>query len=47
VGKNPASGKPVVPYSRARFSADGTMAYASAIALRIYDHSFLFGVKTG
>jgi outer membrane protein assembly factor BamB len=46
VGKDPASGKPVVPYSRARFSADGSMAFASAIALGIYDHSFLFGLNT-
>lgn len=46
VGKDPASGKPVVPYSRARFSADGTMAFASAIVLGVDDHSFLFGIKT-
>jgi outer membrane protein assembly factor BamB len=45
-GKDPGSGKPVVPNSRARFSADGSMAFASAIALGIYDHSFLFGIKT-
>jgi outer membrane protein assembly factor BamB len=46
VGKDPATGNPVVPYSRARFSADGTMAFASAIVLGIEDHSFLFGIKT-
>ena len=46
VGKDPGSGKPLLPYSRARFSADGSMAFASAIALGIYDHSFLFGIKT-
>jgi outer membrane protein assembly factor BamB len=46
VGKDPASGKPVVPFSRARFSSDGSLAFASAIALGIYDHSFLFAVKT-
>lgn len=45
-GKDPRSGKPVVPMSRARFSPDGSMAFASAIALGIYDHSFLFGVRT-
>jgi outer membrane protein assembly factor BamB len=45
VGRDPASGKPVVPFSRARFSSDGSMAFASAIALGIYDHSFLFGIK--
>ena len=46
VGRDPSTGKPMVPYSRARFSADGTMAFASAIALGVYDHSFLFGIKT-
>lgn len=46
VGKDPGSGKPLLPYSRARYSADGSMAFASAIALGIYDHSFLFGIKT-
>jgi outer membrane protein assembly factor BamB len=46
VGRDPASGSPIVPYSRARFSADGAMAFASAIALGVYDHSFLFGVRT-
>jgi outer membrane protein assembly factor BamB len=46
VGTDPASGNPVVPYSRARFSADGSMAFASAIVLGIYDHSFLFGINT-
>ena len=46
VGTDPATGKPVVPYSRARFSADGSMAFASAIVLGVYDHSFLFGIKT-
>jgi outer membrane protein assembly factor BamB len=46
VGKDPRSGKAVVPYSRARFTADGSMAFASAIALGIYDHSFLFGIRT-
>jgi outer membrane protein assembly factor BamB len=46
VGTDPASGNPVVPYSRARFSTDGSMAFASAIVLGIYDHSFLFGIRT-
>jgi outer membrane protein assembly factor BamB len=46
VGKDPATGKPVVPYSRARFSADGRMAFASAIVAGVNDHSFLFGIKT-
>jgi outer membrane protein assembly factor BamB len=46
VGKDPVSRKAIVPNSRARFSADGSMAFASAIALGIYDHSFLFGVRT-
>jgi hypothetical protein len=46
VGKDPATGRPVVPYSRSRFSADGTMAFASAIASGVYDHSFLFGINT-
>ena len=46
LGADPASGQPVVPYSRARFSSDGTRAYASAIVLGIYDHSFLFAVRT-
>jgi hypothetical protein len=27
-------------------SADGTMAFASAIALGVYGHSFLFGIRT-
>ena len=46
MGTDPATGQPVVPFSRARFSADGNMAFASAIVLGVYDHSFLFGVKT-
>src|SRR3989442_13267444 len=46
VGKDPGSGKPVVPYSRALFSADGTLAFASAIVSGVYDHSFVFGLKT-
>jgi outer membrane protein assembly factor BamB len=46
VGKDPGSGKPVVPYSRVRFTPDGSMAFGSAIALGIYDHSFLFALKT-
>jgi len=46
VGRDPATGKPVVPMSRARFAADGSMAFASAIALGVYDHSFLFGIRT-
>ncbi len=32
-----------MPYSRARFSGDGTMAFAGAIALGVY---VLFGIKT-
>src|SRR2546425_62696 len=46
VGKDPGSGKPVVPYSRARFSVDGTLAFASAIVSGVYGHSFVFGIKT-
>lgn len=46
VGTDPLTRKNVVPFSRARFSADGSMAFASAIALGVYDHSFLFGLKT-
>ena len=53
VGGNPASMYSLTPggqqrwtFSRARFSADGSMAFASAIALGVYDHSFLFGIKT-
>jgi outer membrane protein assembly factor BamB len=46
VGRDPDSRSPIVPYSRARFSADGSKAFASAIALGVYDHSFLFGIRT-
>ena len=46
VGRDPATGKPVVPMFRARFEQDGSMAFASAIALGVYDHSFLFGLRT-
>jgi outer membrane protein assembly factor BamB len=46
VGKDPKSGNPIVPYSRSRFSADGSMAFATAIVAGTYDHSFLFGIST-
>jgi outer membrane protein assembly factor BamB len=41
-----ASGQPVVPYSRTRFSIDGAQAYATAIVAGVYDHSFLFALRT-
>jgi len=46
MGLDPASGMPIVPFARARFSADGKMAFANAIVLGVYDHSFLFGINT-
>ena len=43
------SGSPIVPFSssRPRVSGDGTRAYANAIILGVYDHSFLYAVNTG
>jgi IPT/TIG domain/PQQ-like domain len=40
------NGLPIYPFSRARFSPDGTKAYISAIISGVYDHSFLYAVST-
>ena len=43
------NGSPIVPFSssRPRFSTNGKTAYAPTITLGVYDHSFLYAIKTG
>jgi hypothetical protein len=46
LGKDGASRRPIVPFSRIRFAPDGSQAYGSAIISGVYDRSFLYGMST-